>query len=284
MFLKAMIEQGIQPEFVVESASTVEAAIDKLEQSYFDICFVDFMMGKQTGLEVLRHFNHQKLDTAFVFLTAHAKKKWAFEAMELGAVDYLIKAKFDQFEFEKTLSYVLYRKMINLQLQREATRDHLTGLGNRRLFDEQLQTTLHRAVREGDRFAVLYLDVDGFKPVNDRYGHDIGDRLLQEISARIVETTRKSDIIARIGGDEFAAILVKLGQPEDTLIQAQKIQSRLVGSPFMIGGHEIHVGASIGAAVFPDETSDVNDLVRLADKRMYEAKKQKKGVPGDIWR
>ncbi len=284
LFLKLMIEQGAHSEFSVDTAITSDDAIQKLAGNAFDVCFVDFRLeGKNTGLDVLRHFEGYKIDTAFVFLTAYAKKEWAFEAMSLGAMDYLTKAKFDQFEFEKTLSYVLFRKMSNEQLRLEATRDHLTGLGNRQLFNEQLQTTFHQAQREDQRFGALYIDLDGFKPVNDTYGHDVGDKLLQGISGRIVESTRKADVVARLGGDEFAVILAKLDSSKDATVQSKKIERKISTAPYIIDGHRITVGASVGTAVFPDDTNNVNDLMRLADKRMYEAKRQRNGIKEHVW-
>ncbi len=278
LFLKLMVDEYSTDNVEMELATTAGEGIDKLASNRYDLCLLDYRLEEQTGLDVLRAFKDRNIDTAFVFLTSHSKKEIAFEALRLGAMDFLTKSKFDRFEFEKTLSYAIYKKKNELKFEKLATRDSLTGLGNRNLFDEQLKSALMQSERNGERFGLIYIDIDGFKPVNDTYGHDAGDRVLQELGRRIGEQTRKSDISARLGGDEFAIILMRV---EDIAVVdrlARKIELSISSRPYDIENGQVSVGASIGIATYPDDGTDIDGLLRLADKRMYECKRGKKGI------
>lgn len=161
------------------------------------------------------------------------------------------------------------------ELTHLATHDTLTGLPNRALFNEHLEIVLHNAGRHGRRVALLFLDLDGFKEVNDTYGHDAGDKLLQTVSTRMRECVRKEDIIARMGGDEFTILLGELQQYTDASLIAQKI-IRAINEPIPLNSHVCRVGASIGISLFPHSTQDGETLLRLADDAMYTAKAEGK--------
>ncbi len=151
-----------------------------------------------------------------------------------------------------------------------AYHDSLTGLGNRLLFKERLDTAISHARRTGRLVAVCLLDLDGFKRVNDTLGHDAGDRLLQEMTARLSETTR-SGSLARLGGDEFAIILADTAVIEDAARLAQRVLTE-VERPCKIDAQEVIVTASIGIAIYPDDGRDVETIVKNADAAMYHAK------------
>ena len=153
----------------------------------------------------------------------------------------------------------------------QATHDALTGLPNRRLFDDRLEMTLRRAARAGELVAVAFLDVDRFKAINDSLGHGLGDRLLQVLSARFQASLRDSDTVARMGGDEFIFILPGLQRQEDATAPAQKLLEAM-REPVRLDGHELCVTASIGIAVFPAHGGDRDLLLRHADAALYRAK------------
>jgi diguanylate cyclase (GGDEF)-like protein len=132
---------------------------------------------------------------------------------------------------------------------------------------------LARARRDGQRLAVLYLDLDQFKPINDNHGHDVGDLLLREVAARISQCVRDSDTVGRIGGDEFVVLLNGISLPEHAGAVAAKIRAA-VDRPFELAGRLLHVSASIGAAIYPEHAEDDKQLMRLADDAMYGAKRQ----------
>jgi diguanylate cyclase (GGDEF)-like protein len=130
------------------------------------------------------------------------------------------------------------------------------------------------ARRERKKFSLMFLDLDDFKEINDKFGHDIGDQLLQGIAKRFSKLLRKSDTICRLGGDEFIILLPRLAQPrENTIDVARKIFSSL-SEPLLIGGNQIHITTSIGIALYPDDGEEGEILIKSADKAMYEAKKE----------
>jgi diguanylate cyclase (GGDEF)-like protein len=158
------------------------------------------------------------------------------------------------------------------RLQHQALIDELTGLPNRRLLADRLAQSLARARRENSKLALLYIDLDGFKLVNDSFGHAAGDILLMEVGRRFRSRTRESDTLARIGGDEFTVILNHIQKSEDAETVARGLLDSL-GEPFLIEGHETTIGASIGISVFPQPGMDNDDLLQQADSAMYVAKR-----------
>ena len=159
------------------------------------------------------------------------------------------------------------------QLDRVAHHDTLTGLPNRLLFNDRLAQAISQARRSPSRFALLYLDLDRFKQVNDLLGHFVGDELLQAVANRIRKQVRESDTVARIGGDEFAVILPNIVKSEEAITVAKKIIKALT-DPFLLCSHqqEVRIGTRTGIAIYPSDASDADELVKLADTAMYSAK------------
>jgi diguanylate cyclase (GGDEF)-like protein len=151
-----------------------------------------------------------------------------------------------------------------------ARHDPLTGLPNRRFFNEKLDEALHNVIADGRRAAVLMLDLDGFKPINDVYGHMIGDKALIEFTERIAAAA-KGALVARVGGDEFSIIMPKINSLDDPAGLARRI-SKAVAEPFQIAGTETALGVGIGIAVAPDDGTSADELVRRADLALYRAK------------
>lgn len=154
-----------------------------------------------------------------------------------------------------------------------ANHDALTGLVNRSHFNDTLEQALSAARRDRQLMAVLYLDLDGFKRVNDLYGHALGDLLLREAGERIRRYVRHSDTVARLGGDEFVVLLSGIGQVTDALHVGEQIRAAL-GQPYRLEGHDIVISASIGMALHPDNGTDRNPLLQYADSAMYAAKRR----------
>lgn len=165
------------------------------------------------------------------------------------------------------------RKEGERMLQHLATHDQLTQLPNRSLFGEQLQIALGRALRHRHRLAVLFVDLDRFKNVNDTLGHGVGDRLLHLVADRFRATVRASDTVARLGGDEFVVLMDELGDCAEAAVLAQKLIHALT-EPVSIDGQDLYVSASIGIAVAPDDGSDPATVLKNADIAMYRAKHQ----------
>jgi diguanylate cyclase (GGDEF)-like protein/PAS domain S-box-containing protein len=158
------------------------------------------------------------------------------------------------------------------QLEYLATHDDLTGLPNRLLFQDRLERARRQCQRYGSGFALLLMDLDGFKEVNDTYGHELGDRLLSALGTRLRGVLRASDTFSRLGGDEFAVLLPTAMPPQ----QAVEVGTKLIKSlenPFRVGGHELSISASVGVALFPDHDGPRQELLAAADRAMYTAKR-----------
>jgi len=164
-------------------------------------------------------------------------------------------------------------RALSLRMSYLAQHDSLTDLPNRLLLNDRLHHAISLAHRRRQRMAVLFLDVDRFKHVNDSLGHAIGDRLLRSIARRLVSCVRRSDTVSRQGGDEFVIVLSEITQPQDAAVSAQKMLQALSG-PHTIDQHELRVTGSIGIAVYPDDANDANVLLKHADCAMYHAKDQ----------
>ena len=170
-------------------------------------------------------------------------------------------------------SDVTEKKMKEARIEHLAQHDVLTDLPNRTLFVDRLAQAITMAQREGTCPALLYVDLDNFKPVNDTFGHAIGDDLLVLAAGRMRDCLRKSDTVARLGGDEFAIILPRVQSLESTMIVAEKIRKALE-RPFIIDCQELQVSSSIGCAVYPDNGEDELALLGSADQAMYQAKRE----------
>jgi diguanylate cyclase (GGDEF)-like protein/PAS domain S-box-containing protein len=152
-----------------------------------------------------------------------------------------------------------------------ANHDELTGLANRRFLRDQLEQLLTRARRESAQVALLMLDLDGFKAVNDAHGHAFGDAVLKQVANRLADNVRTHDIAARLGGDEFVVVLYDLGSPQDVELMSQRLIDE-IARPVQIGERTVSVGTSIGIAVFPDVAEGIGQLMQSADMAMYAAK------------
>jgi len=182
--------------------------------------------------------------------------------------------------------YVVAIGMLMLLLEKQIERsqylalhDDLTALANRRLFQDRLSGALERARRSGSSVALLQIDLDGFKTVNDTYGHHMGDLLLQHVAGILQTRVRRSDTVARTGGDEFCVILEEAGRREAATAVAGTLEN-ILAEPLMLVGKRLRVGASIGVAIFPEDAQDAEALCIEADMRMYAAKLERKEVSG----
>jgi len=162
-------------------------------------------------------------------------------------------------------------KSANDQLKEIAYYDTLTGLANRSLLAEQLRLVITQAKRDHKKAAILFIDLDGFKPVNDTYGHTVGDIVLKEVALRLHNLTRESDLASRPGGDEFVIVLSTIHEDIHAITFAQKIISS-INEPFYVNSNEINLGASVGISYYPADGDTVEKLIGYADMAMYEAK------------
>lgn len=184
-------------------------------------------------------------------------------------------------ENEVNERHLLEHQLAAAEKQEKAARhvsfhDPLTGLPNRVLFNDRLEHGLAQATRHNWTLAVMFLDLNGFKGINDTYGHDIGDRVLQTISQRLKENTRDDDTVSRHGGDEFLYLLMEVRDERDIDLIAQNILN-VIQVPCDVGVHGLTIRASIGISIFPKDGTTADRLVKRADKAMYHAKQTKSG-------
>ena len=179
--------------------------------------------------------------------------------------------------FVETVQDVTEQRRTEAHLTELAYHDGLTQLPNRLLFEDRLRMEMARARRHGQQMAVLFVDLDRFKLVNDRHGHEMGDLLLKKVAKRLVGCVRESDTVSRRGGDEFTVILGDVHGPEDAARVARHIVERMQ-TPFHVHGEVLQIGASVGICMFPSEAQDVSALVKGADEAMYRAKEQGRGT------
>jgi diguanylate cyclase (GGDEF)-like protein/PAS domain S-box-containing protein len=196
-----------------------------------------------------------------------------FETSFRGRTFYISVVRPAAEQFATIFDDVTDRKRAEAQIQEMAFSDMLTGLPNRLLLLERLRDTLARAHRDGSRLAVLFLDLDRFKPINDTMGHNMGDALLKAVAARLRDCVRASDTVARLGGDEFVVLLPEIRRELDATRAARDILARL-SEPFVCEGHEMFTTLSVGIALYPRDGRDADTLLKSADMAMYVAKER----------
>jgi diguanylate cyclase (GGDEF)-like protein len=188
-----------------------------------------------------------------------------------GAADYILKCQLNTVSFERALRYALDRKDHERQLAKRMQFDPLTGLPNRLLFRDRLEHAVARAQRESSQLALLHIDLDGFRRVNESFGHSNGDQLIQMMAQRLVECVRKTDSVARIGSDEFTIVLEDARNLHDVVAVAEKILPSL-SQPYQIADASVVLGASLGIAVYPDAGQTAEVLMRNAELARQQAK------------
>ena len=259
--------------FEITHASVLADGLARLGRERFDAVLLDLSLPDTHGLPTVTQVLATSPDVPVVVLSGHDDHPLALQALQHGAQDYLVKGEGGTEFLARSILYAIERKKAQERLTYFAQHDPLTGLINRALFRDRLIHAMARSKRKDHPLAVMLLDLDRFKAVNDTLGHDIGDQLLKEVAARLMECVREVDTVARLGGDEFTAILEGISGEEDVLVVAKRIVES-IGTPFQIGPHRISIGVSIGITLYPSDDEDLDELLRHADKAMYGAKQQ----------
>ncbi len=255
----------------VDWACTLASGQEKIKQSSYDAVLTDLYLSDVTGANIVHGLLEVKSDLPIVVISAEDSEDLAIQVVNLGAQDYLVKSLADAYLISRSIDYAIERKKIEKGLQYLAQYDSLTGLANRTLFRDRLNRAMIRADRNKKIAALIFIDLDRFKNINDSMGHDVGDQLLIEIANRLRECTREGDTIARLGGDEFTIILEDISQISDASLVANKILDSML-QPVIINGLEIFVTPSMGITLYPLDDSSAKDLLRNADAAMYKAK------------
>jgi diguanylate cyclase len=256
----------------VDSAEGLRGALDR---GPWDLAIADYTMPSFSGTQALEIIRENAVDLPFIFVSGTIGEDIAVAAMKQGAHDYIIKGNLAR------LAPAVERELRDATVRRERTRanervaylayhDPLTDLPNRALLNDRMLQAFLTAKREGKALALLVIDLDGFKEINDALGHHAGDRVLQQVAARLRRTLRESDTVARFGGDEFAVLL-----PMTSLDGAERAARKILldlNQPFLLDRRALFVSASIGVAGFPAHATTSHELLQKADAAMYAAK------------
>jgi diguanylate cyclase (GGDEF)-like protein len=268
----AQLEQGWGTPNTTVIASTLARAIGALERDTFNCVLLDLGLPDADGLEAVKRVRTTAPGVAIVVLSGQADETLALLAVREGAQDYLVKGRVDHSHIVRAISYAIERKQQEAVLVHQALYDGLTGLANRAQLLSRIEIAISRNHRHDESSAVIFLDLDGFKPVNDQYGHAVGDRVLIEVAHRLeLIASLRSDLVARLGGDEFVILC------EDTTAQgaeqiAGQIRSALT-KPIDVGLESpLTVGMSVGVAIGAGSDATPDDLLHDADTAMYADK------------
>jgi len=306
--------QGIT--FDLTWVDSLSAGLAQLAADGIDVILLDLGLPESSGLDTLnRMFSQAPKVPTLVVLSGLADETIAVQAVQSGAQDYLVKGQVDSALLVRSIRYAIERsqaeealRQAHDELERRvvertaelantvdalhteiaehrqaeerirymAHHDTLTGLPNRALFQDRIKQAITHAHRNVTQVAVLFIDLDYFKHINDLLGHHIGDCLLQMVAMRLQKCLREGDSVARLGGDEFVLSLPILTDSRGALLVAQKAQDSLKET-FVVNGHELHLDCSIGISLYPEHGMDVEALMRAADTAMYHAKEQGRG-------
>jgi len=206
------------------------------------------------------------------FETVHFRKDGGEMLMEVNAAPVIYK---DQPAILSINRDITRRRQMEMTIREMATRDSLTGLPNRTLLNDRLVQTLAFAKRRSQKVTLLYLDLDGFKAVNDSFGHETGDELLRAVASRLTGMLRESDTVARLGGDEFLVLLPDAGREPEGRRLADRIRAE-INRPYPVAGRAVEISVSLGMAVYPKDARSAKTLMKCADKAMYADKKRNK--------
>lgn len=256
----------------VDHAVRLEDALELVRSQAYLAVVTDLSLPDARGLDTVARLRAAAPKLPIVVLSGVNDEKLSLQVLHLGAQDYLEKGQVTANALNRVICSAVQRKRAEEELMRQAHQDSLTGLYNRGGFLGRAQHALARCERRQEAFGLLFIDLDHFKPINDTYGHEAGDLLLQVVANRLKAATRNPDTVARLGGDEFA-ILVEA--PADRGIMALLTEriSQAICYPTAIHGHDIRVTCSIGGALFPDDGKSVKQLLRFADSTMYAVKR-----------
>lgn len=274
---------GRVPEMSIEvsHAWRLQDGMEALGRECWDAVLLDLGLPDSNGLDTLREIKAAGGSVPVIVLTGDINEEMALEAVKHGAQDYLNKNQLSGPVLVRTLCYAHERHRLQEELQFQACHDALTGLANRKWFDEHVESVIARSWDGHHRFTVMILDLDGFKLVNDLDGHDAGDQLLAQAAARLRGCIREGDGLARIGGDEFAVLIHDAKSRDDAEDVATRIKEAL-DKPFEIGTRSLSITASIGIVMadeIPVESAAAmrSKLLKHADMAMYAAKESGSG-------
>jgi diguanylate cyclase (GGDEF)-like protein len=258
-------------DFSLEVADTLAAGLERVAASDADIVLLDLSLPDAFGLDTYRRAHFDAPHVPIIVLTGNEDEALAVSAVNEGAQDFLSKRKLDGEVLVRSIRYAIERHRLLEQVRQLAIVDDLTGLANRRGFSLLCQHHFDLANRNRKQLRLLFIDVDRFKAINDTFGHQEGDRALADVAALLVRTFRKSDVIGRVGGDEFSVLLTE-GALEGARISTERLRASLLAIN-AAAQRPYQLSLSVGVGVYdPDQPTTFEGLMKQADQAMYAEK------------
>ena len=273
---RGLLSEIFGPALKLDWIETWDAGLEALRKGTHDICLADFRLGDRNGLDLVREAATLGCTAPIILLTGQDNREIDLAAVKAGATDYLVKGEITAPLLDRAIRYAIERKTVEIQLVRLAQYDSLTGLANRALFHARLRDAIAHAKRTKQLVAVLLLDLDHFKNVNDSLGHPVGDMLLTQVSERLTACARETDTVARLGGDEFAVIATNITHGDGAAALARKLLDALA-APFTLTRQEVFTATTIGITLFPLDDKEPDQLLKNADMALYQAKAEGRG-------
>jgi diguanylate cyclase (GGDEF)-like protein len=288
--IREILHELLGEEHTCVEAASAEESLELLRREQFDLILSDIMMGGMSGLEMIVQVRQLAPETVVIMISGERTINNAIEAMRAGAFDYVTKPfELPQVKIavRRALDYYALREakrryeadLEELVEQRTAELDHvslhdaITGLPNRALFEDYLSKALASAQSGQQPLALIFFDLDRFKRINDTLGYRTGDRILRQVADRLRDCAGEGDVVARIGGDEFARFAPRMSSPEDAVGIAQRIHGALK-TPFEIDDQELFITASIGISLYPGDGEDAQTLLKNATAALYRSQQQ----------
>jgi diguanylate cyclase (GGDEF)-like protein len=278
--LQARLDSTPGPQVHIEHAEQDDTKRSELRRDHYDLVFIDLTGRPPDRLQLVVRVRELVSDLPILVLTDSYDPREAQRALRLGAQDVLPCSQARASGLRRAFRHSLERHAVVAELlearhqaQFVATHDPLTQLPNRILLREQLARALSQAARAKRQLAVLFIDLDRFKAINDTLGHAVGDDLLAQVAERLASSIRRADTVSRIGGDEFVVMVEGFQGDQAPANVAEKVLKNL-SAPFALNGRDYWISCSIGIAVFPRDGAEPNDLLRNADVALYQAKAQ----------
>ena len=270
-----LLQEDTNREWLITGIEDSNQGLNLLNNHHFDCVLLDYSLPGHSGIDVMNLLRENNVEVPVVMLTGQGNERLAVAAMKAGVQDYIPKSELAFPQLADVILGAIDQKRLQLELLQRANYDHLTGLAGRALFTDRLRTAINRSQRRRKAFALVFMDLDKFKAVNDTLGHKIGDLLLKDVARRMTDCLRDGDTVARLGGDEFVLLLEDL--PGDGVAMAESMMERLservVLTPYELAGQAVEIGASMGAAICPTTSEGEQQLMDFADRAMYEVKR-----------
>jgi len=269
----ALCDSGNSKNFSIIHVSSLRIALDEMKKNKYDAILLDLNLSDIRGMDNVIAIKEENPDIPVIVLSGDDNDNVALEAIDNGAQEYVMKGHCNGKIIRLAIHSSIRRKQVERTLFKQANYDTITGLPNRNLFQNYLERALEKADRWKRTETVMFIDLDNFKEVNDKYGHEAGNQLLKEAAIRMSATLRSSDLIARYGGDEFTVLLDD--DSRDAKSAAGQAATKLLYAfhePFEYEGNNIDFSASIGITIYNNGGQDYITVLKSADKAMYEAK------------